>query len=68
MRRAGHRDHRRAHGAAAALVVLAIEESYATLNDGLPGGARTLLREYVDRGDLGVKTGRGLYDDYAPGA
>jgi hypothetical protein len=21
--------------------------------------------EYVDRGDLGVKTGRGLYDDYA---
>jgi hypothetical protein len=26
------------------------------------------LRAYVDRGDLGVKTGRGLYDDYASGA
>jgi 3-hydroxybutyryl-CoA dehydrogenase len=46
-------------------VVLAIEEHYAALRDGLPEGARALLREYVDRGDLGVKTGRGLYDDYA---
>ena len=49
-------------------VVLAIEEHYADLNGDLPDGARVLLREYVDRGDLGVKTGRGLYDDYAPGA
>ena len=49
-------------------VVLAIEEHYADLNGDLPDGARLLLREYVDRGDLGVKTGRGLYDDYAPRA
>ena len=49
-------------------VVLAIEEHYAALRDGLPEGPRVLLREYVDRGDLGVKTGRGLYADYAPDA
>jgi 3-hydroxybutyryl-CoA dehydrogenase len=45
-------------------VVLAIEEHYAQLRQGLPESPRTLLREYVERGDLGVKSGRGLYDDY----
>ena len=45
-------------------VVLAIEEHYDHERDGLPAGPRRLLQTYVDRGDLGVKTGRGLYDDY----
>jgi 3-hydroxybutyryl-CoA dehydrogenase len=47
-------------------VVLAIEEHYANVRDGLPDSPRTLLREHIDRGELGVKSGRGLYDDYAP--
>jgi 3-hydroxybutyryl-CoA dehydrogenase len=47
-------------------VVLAIEEHYAQVRDGLPDSPRTLLREHLERGDLGAKTGRGLYDDYAP--
>jgi 3-hydroxybutyryl-CoA dehydrogenase len=45
-------------------VVLAIEEHYAAVRDGIPEGPRKLLREYVDQGRLGVKTGRGFYDDY----
>ncbi|MCW2866845.1 MAG: 3-hydroxybutyryl-CoA dehydrogenase [Marmoricola sp.] len=43
-------------------VVLAIEEHYAQVRDGLPEGPRRLLREHVARGDLGVKTGRGLLE------
>lgn len=43
-------------------VVLAIEDHYAQVREGLPEGPRRLLRELVDRGDLGVKTGRGLLD------
>ncbi|GAB3668197.1 3-hydroxyacyl-CoA dehydrogenase family protein [Nocardioides korecus] len=46
-------------------VVLAVEEHYAQVRDGLPEGPRRLLRAYVDRGDLGVKSGRGLLDDHA---
>jgi len=45
-------------------VVLAIEEHYAQIRDGIPEAPRALLREYIDRGDLGVKSGRGFYDDY----
>ncbi|MFC8491541.1 3-hydroxyacyl-CoA dehydrogenase family protein [Streptomyces sp. NPDC057235] len=45
-------------------VVLDIENHYATENPHLPEGPRTLLRSYVDAGHLGVKTGRGFYDDY----
>jgi 3-hydroxybutyryl-CoA dehydrogenase len=45
-------------------VVLAIEEHYAAVRDGIPEGPRKLLREYVDQGRLGVKTGSGFYDDY----
>jgi len=45
-------------------VVLDIEEHYAEIRDGIPEGPRTLLREYIGRGDLGVKSGRGFYDDY----
>jgi 3-hydroxybutyryl-CoA dehydrogenase len=55
-------------------VVLDIEEHYAQVRPQLPEGPRRLLREYVERGDLGVKSGRGFYaydevvDDADPGA
>ena len=43
-------------------VVLAIEEHYAEVRTGIPEGPRTLLRQYVDEGRLGVKSGRGFYE------
>jgi 3-hydroxybutyryl-CoA dehydrogenase len=43
-------------------VVLAIEEHYAAVREGIPEGPRKLLREYTDQGRLGVKSGRGFYD------
>jgi 3-hydroxybutyryl-CoA dehydrogenase len=43
-------------------VVLAIEEHYASVRPALPDGPRTLLREYIDRGSLGLKSGRGFYE------
>ena len=43
-------------------IVLAIEEHYAGTREGLPEGPRRLLREYIDDGRLGVKSGRGFYD------
>ena len=50
-------------------VALDIENHYAADNPHLPNSARELLRSYVDAGNLGVKSGRGFYDDYpsAPG-
>lgn len=45
-------------------VVLAIEDHYASVRAGLPEEPRTLLRQYIDKGWLGVKSGRGFYDDY----
>ena len=48
-------------------VVLDIEEHYAQVLPGLPEGPRRLLREHVERGDLGVKTGRGFYEYDQPG-
>jgi 3-hydroxybutyryl-CoA dehydrogenase len=45
-------------------VVCDIEEHYAQIRDGIPKGPRMLLREYIARGDLGAKTGRGFYADY----
>jgi 3-hydroxybutyryl-CoA dehydrogenase len=49
-------------------VVLDIENHYAAENPSLPQGPRLLLKQYVDAGNLGVKSGRGFYDDYpAPG-
>jgi 3-hydroxybutyryl-CoA dehydrogenase len=44
-------------------IVLAIEEHYAAVRPGLPEGPRKLLREYIDQGRLGVKSGRGFYDE-----
>ena len=42
-------------------VVLAIEEHYAAVRDGIPEGPRKLLREYIDHRRIGVKSGRGFY-------
>jgi 3-hydroxybutyryl-CoA dehydrogenase len=44
-------------------VVLAIEEHYAAVRTGVPEGPRTLLRQYIDEGRLGEKSGRGFYDE-----
>ena len=46
-------------------VVYDIEEHYATENPHLPIGPRELLRQYIDAGKLGAKTGEGFYADYA---
>jgi 3-hydroxybutyryl-CoA dehydrogenase len=46
-------------------VVLAIEQHYAAVRKDLPEGPRKLLQRYVDDGSLGVKSGRGFYDDYS---
>jgi 3-hydroxybutyryl-CoA dehydrogenase len=48
-------------------VVLAIEEHYAAVRNDIPEGPRKLLQRYVDGGRLGVKSGRGFYDDYSKG-
>ena len=45
-------------------VVLNIEEHYASLRPGLPEEPRRLLREYIEQGKLGLKSGQGFYDDY----
>ncbi len=45
--------------------VLAIEEHYAAIRKDVPEAPRKLLKAYVDRGSLGVKSGRGFYDDYS---
>jgi len=45
-------------------VVLDIENHYAEENPHLPTGPRVLLKQYVEAGHLGVKTGRGFYNDY----
>jgi 3-hydroxybutyryl-CoA dehydrogenase len=43
-------------------VVLDIEEHYASVRPGIPEGPRKLLREYIEQGRLGVKSGRGFYE------
>jgi 3-hydroxybutyryl-CoA dehydrogenase len=45
-------------------VVLDIEEHYCAEHPEYPEGPRRVLRGYVDRGLLGVKSGAGFYDDY----
>jgi 3-hydroxybutyryl-CoA dehydrogenase len=46
-------------------VVLNIEEHYASVRPGLAAEPRELLRRQIDEGRLGVKSGRGFYDDYS---
>jgi 3-hydroxybutyryl-CoA dehydrogenase len=48
-------------------VVLAIEEHYAAVRKDVPEGPRKLLRRYVEGGRLGVKSGKGFYEDYSKG-
>ncbi len=43
-------------------VVRDIEQHYAEVRPGLPEGPRRLLTRMIDRGELGVKSGRGFYD------
>lgn len=43
-------------------VVHDIEQHYADERQDIPGQPREYLKRYLDRGDLGVKTGRGFYD------
>ncbi len=45
--------------------VLAIEEHYAAVRKDVPEGPRKLLQSYVNSGWLGIKSGRGFYDDYS---
>ncbi len=45
-------------------VVLDIEEHYCAEHPEYPEGPRRLLRSYLRRGRLGVKSGSGFYDDY----
>jgi 3-hydroxybutyryl-CoA dehydrogenase len=46
-------------------VVLDIEEHYCAEHPEYPEGPRRLLRSYLQRGRLGVKSGAGFYDDYS---
>ncbi|MEU6770039.1 3-hydroxyacyl-CoA dehydrogenase family protein [Streptomyces sp. NPDC046759] len=48
-------------------VVLDIEEHYAAEHPEYPEGPRAVLRDYISRGRLGVKSGAGFHDDYAKG-
>ena len=43
-------------------VVLDIEEHYASIRPGLPEEPRRLLRDHIEQGHLGVKSGRGFYE------
>lgn len=48
-------------------VVLAIEEHYASVRECIPEGPRKLLHECIDQGRLGIKSGRGFYDESSQG-
>ena len=43
-------------------VVLDIEEHYASIRPGIPEAPRRLLRDHIEQGHLGVKSGRGFYE------
>ena len=47
-------------------VVLDIENHYAAVRPGIPESPRELLESYIAEGRLGVKSGRGFYQDYRP--
>lgn len=42
-------------------VILAVEEHYAKVRMGIPNAPRKYLREMIERGDLGVKSGNGFF-------
>ena len=46
--------------------VLNVEKHCASPTPGLPEEPRGLLREYIEQGRLGLKSGQGFYDDYHP--
>jgi 3-hydroxybutyryl-CoA dehydrogenase len=54
--------------ATAWLIVESVSEDLAVkkqiFRDAIPTAPRDLLRDYVDKGFLGVKSGRGFYNDY----
>lgn len=43
-------------------VVLDIEEHYAEARKDVPTEPREYLKSYLDRGHLGVKSGKGFYE------
>lgn len=43
-------------------VVLDIERHYAMAREGIPSLPQQYLRNYVEKGQLGVKSGSGFYD------
>jgi 3-hydroxybutyryl-CoA dehydrogenase len=43
-------------------VVLDVEERFASIRPGLPEGPRRLLRDLIEEGRLGRKSGRGFYE------
>lgn len=43
-------------------VVLDIEEHYAEERGDIPEEPRTYLKQYLEKGHLGVKSGKGFYD------
>jgi 3-hydroxybutyryl-CoA dehydrogenase len=45
-------------------IALDIENHYAAERPGLPESPRRLLEQYIADGRLGIKSGRGFYDDY----
>src|SRR6516164_6032606 len=45
-------------------VVLDIEEHYAAIRPGIPAEPHQLLKRYIERGHLGIKSGKGFYSDY----
>jgi 3-hydroxybutyryl-CoA dehydrogenase len=46
-------------------VVLDIEEHYASIRPEIPEGPRQLLRDRIEQGHLGVKSGQGFYEHSA---
>jgi 3-hydroxybutyryl-CoA dehydrogenase len=46
-------------------VVLDIEEHYASIRPEIPEGPRRLLRDRIEQGHLGVKSGQGFYEHSA---